>query len=338
MEQSHLNGLTFMSVNERFYQIDQMLNDRRSVSFKELQERLEVSPATLKRDLAYMRDRLNAPIIYDKELGGYRFENQVTGTQYELPGLWFSAEEIHALLTMQHLLADLDTGGLLGPHIKPLLSRLVALLGTADDSVEQVKNRIKVETVGARQFHLDCFQAIGSALLRRKRLVIDYHARGTNEVTKREISPQRIIYYRDNWYLDAWCHLRNSLRSFSVDAIRRAEIIEKKAEDISDRKLNEVLGSGYGIFSGKDVEWAVLHFTPQRARWVASEKWHSQQKSKFLPDGTYELKVPYSDERELLMDILRHGSDVLIVSPQSLKNRLLNEIEHLMDNYRKSIA
>lgn len=338
MEQSHLNGLAFMSVNERFYQIDQMLNDRRSVSFKELQERLEVSPATLKRDLAYMRDRLNAPIIYDKELGGYRFENQVTGTQYELPGLWFSAEEIHALLTMQHLLADLDTGGLLGPHIKPLLSRLVALLGTADDSVEQVKNRIKVETVGARQFHLDCFQAIGSALLRRKRLVIDYHARGTNEVTKREISPQRIIYYRDNWYLDAWCHLRNSLRSFSVDAIRRAEIIEKKAEDISDRKLNEVLGSGYGIFSGKDVEWAVLHFTPERARWVASEKWHSQQKSKFLPDGTYELKVPYSDERELLMDILRHGSDVIVVSPQSLKNRLLNEIEHLMDNYRKSIA
>lgn len=325
-----------MSVNERFYQIDQMLNDRRSVSFKELQERLEVSPATLKRDLAYMRDRLNAPIIYDKELGGYRFERQVSGTQYELPGLWFSAEEIHALLTMQHLLADLDTGGLLGPHIKPLLSRLVALLGTADDSVEQVKNRIKVETVGARQFHLDYFQAIGSALLRRKRLVIDYHARGNNEVTKREISPQRIIYYRDNWYLDAWCHLRNSLRSFSVDAIRRAEIIEKKAEDISDRKLNEVLGSGYGIFSGKDVEWAVLHFTPERARWVASEKWHSQQKSKFLPDGTYELKIPYSDERELLMDILRHGSDVVVVSPQALKNSLLSEIESLMANYEKS--
>lgn len=325
-----------MSVNERFYQIDQMLNDRRSVSFKELQERLEVSPATLKRDLAYMRDRLNAPIIYDKELGGYRFEKQAAGTQYELPGLWFSAEEIHALLTMQHLLADLDTGGLLGPHIKPLLSRLVALLGTADDSIEQVKNRIKVETVGARQFHLDYFQAIGSALLRRKRLVIDYHARGTNEVTRREISPQRIIYYRDNWYLDAWCHLRQSLRSFSVDAIKRAEVIEKRAEDISDRKLNEVLGAGYGIFSGNDVEWAVLHFTPERARWVASEKWHSQQKSKFLPDGTYELKVPYSDERELLMDILRHGSDVVVVSPQSLKNRLLSEVECLMDNYQES--
>lgn len=75
-----------MSVNERLYQIDQMLNDRRSVSFKDLQERLEVSPAPLKRDLAYMRNRLNAPIIFDKELCGYRFEKHEVGTRYELPG------------------------------------------------------------------------------------------------------------------------------------------------------------------------------------------------------------------------------------------------------------
>lgn len=322
-----------MSVNERLYQIDQMLNDRRSVSFKDLQERLEVSPATLKRDLAYMRDRLNAPIIFDKELGGYRFEKQEVGTQYELPGLWFSAEEIHALLTMQHLLASLDTGGLLGPHIKPLLSRLVALLGTADDSIEQVKSRIKIATVGARQFHLNHFQAIGSGLLRRKRLVIEYLARGSNEATLREISPQRIIYYRDNWYLDAWCHMRNGLRSFSVDAIKRAEILEKKAEDITESKLDDVLGSGYGIFSGKEIEWATLIFTCERARWVSSERWHSKQKSKFLSDGSYELKVPYSDARELTMDILRHGSYVKVISPDSLKAIVVSEVNKIIKSY-----
>ena len=72
-----------MSINERLYQIDQLLNDRRSVTFKEIQERLEVSAATLKRDLAYMRDRLNAPIVFDKELGGYRFENNQSNNKYE---------------------------------------------------------------------------------------------------------------------------------------------------------------------------------------------------------------------------------------------------------------
>ncbi len=322
-----------MSMNERIYQIDQLLNDRRSVSFKELQDRLEVSPATLKRDLAYMRDRLNAPIIYDKELGGYHFEKQGPGTQYELPGLWFSAEEIHALLTMQHLLSTLDTGGLLGPHIKPLLSRLTALIGTADDSIEQVKKRIKIETVGSRHFHLDHFQVIGSALLRRKRLTIEYYARGRDEISIRDVSPQRLVYYRDNWYLDSWCHLRNGLRSFSVDTIKRAEILETKAEDISERKLNLVLGAGYGIFAGNDVEWAVLIFSPDRARWVASEKWHPEQKGKFMSDGTYELKVPYSDYRELIMDILKYGKDVLVKSPESLRLQVINNLNDSLNSY-----
>lgn len=327
-----------MSINERFYKIDQLLSDRRSVPFKELQDALEVSPATLKRDLAYMRDRLNAPIVYDRESGGYRFEKQSIGTQYELPGLWFSAEEIHALLTMQHLLINLDTGGLLGPHIKPLLSRLTSIIGSDEDELTEVQKRIKVESVGARQFHLDQFQAVGSALLRRKRLIIDYHARGTDEVTRREISPQRLIYYRDNWYLDAWCHLRNGLRSFSVDTIKRVDILEKNSEDVSEKKLNDVLGSGYGIFSGKDVNWATLHFSGQRARWVASEKWHPNQKSKFLADGTFELKIPFSDDRELLMDVLKHGAEVEIIEPAELRAKVTNEINRMQSLYTANKA
>ena len=282
-----------MSINERLYQIDQLLNDRRSVTFKEIQERLEVSAATLKRDLAYMRDRLNAPIVFDKELGGYRFENNDSNNKYELPGLWFTAEEIYALLTMQHILTNLDSGGLLSPHIKPLQSRLIAMIDEASSSSEEVKRRVKIETIGARKFHLDHFQILGSALINRKRLVIDYHARGTNELSTREISPQRIIYYRDNWYLDAWCHVRNGLRSFSIDAIKHTEMIEKKANDIEDKVLDLELGSGFGIFAGKDIKWATIRFSPERARWVSTEKWHPNQIGVFLDNGTYELKIPF---------------------------------------------
>ena len=324
-----------MSMYERIHMIDQMLADRRFVPFSELKDRLEISPATLKRDLAFMRDRLNAPIIFDRELGGYRFDkaSQLPGNQYELPGLWFSAEEIHALLTMQHLLANLDTGGLLGPHIKPLLSRLTAIIGADENELTEVQKRIKIESVGARHFHLDQFQAVGSALLRRKRLVIDYHARGTDEVTRREVSPQRLVYYRDNWYLDAWCHLRNDLRNFSVDSIKRVEILEKNAENVSEAQLNIVLGSGYGIFSGKNIHWAVLHFNAERARWVAAERWHPKQKGKFLPDGSFELQVPYNDDREMIMDILKHGANVKVIAPLELRKKLEDKIKQMQKLY-----
>jgi predicted DNA-binding transcriptional regulator YafY len=327
-----------MSGMERIYQIDQILANRNFVPRKELQERLGISWATLKRDLNYLKDRLHAPIIFDKELGGYRFEKpgegKRIGPQYELPGLWFSAEEIHALLTMQHLLSNLDTGGLLGPQIKPLLARLTGLLGTADNPVEEVQRRIRIQTVGAREFHLDHFQSVGSALLRRKRLVIRYHARGTDKTTDREVSPQRLIHYRDNWYLDAWCHLRDGLRAFAVDAIEWAEILDKRAKDVADKRLDEVLGSGYGIFSGDEVSWATLRFTAERARWVAAERWHPNQEGRLLKDGTYELKVPYADDRELIMDIMKYGGDCTVMSPQALVTRVAIELERARNQYR----
>jgi len=327
-----------MSGMERIYQIDQILAGRKFVPRKELQERLGVSWATLKRDLNYLKDRLNAPIIHDRDLGGYRFETEGKriGPQYELPGLWFSAEEIHALLTMQHLLSNLDTGGLLGPQIKPLLARLTGLLGTADNPVEEVQRRIRIQTVGAREFHLSHFQAVGSALLRRKRLVIRYHARGTDEISEREISPQRLVHYRDNWYLDAWCHVRDGLRAFSVDAIEQAEILDKRAKDVADKRLDEVLGSGYGIFSGDKIAWATLRFTPERARWVAAERWHPNQEGILRKDGSYELKVPYSDDRELIMDIMKYGGDCTVVSPQALVKRVASELERGLKCYKSS--
>jgi predicted DNA-binding transcriptional regulator YafY len=324
-----------MSMNERIYKIDQLLSERRVVPISLLLEKLEVSLATLKRDLALMRDRFHAPIIFDRELNGYRFDKDQASHDlpYELPGLWFSAEEIHALLTMHHLLSTLDTGGLLGSHIKPLLSRLTALLGAADNSIDEVTKRVKIEMVGVRHVQLAHFEAIGSALMRRKRLFINYHARGTDQTAQREISPQRMIYYQGNWYLDAWCHLRNDLRSFSVDAIERVEALDKKVKEITDKMLDEVLGAGYGIFAGKKVQWATLMFSPISARWVSNELWHPKQKGEFLADGSYELRIPYSKDTELLMDILKYGANVKVTAPAELAERVLKEIDAMARNY-----
>lgn len=318
-----------MGQTERLYRIKHQLDAGRCLNKRALLDELEISAATLKRDLAHLRDRMNAPVVFDRDRKGWRLDAtaQAVGTQYELPGLWLSADEIHALLTMQHLLSNLDTDGLLGPQIKPLLARLTGLLGAADNPAEEVQRRIRIETVGARRFKLDHFQTVGSALLRRKRLLIRYHARGNDETTEREVSPQRLVHYRGNWYLDNWCHLRDGLRAFAVDAIERVEILDKRAKDVADKRLDEVLGSGYGIFAGDQVTWATLRFTPERSRWVADERWHPKQEGRLLKDGSYELKVPYADDRELLMDILKYGGDCKVVEPKALRERVAAEFE-----------
>lgn len=325
-----------MDRTERFYKIDQMIHDRRLVSFAQLQEALEISRATLKRDLEYMRNRLNAPIVWDRGAGGYRFDAQHAnqGGQYELPGLWFNAGEVHALLTMQHLLADLDPGGILTPHVQPLMARLNNLLGTTGDhGADEIRRRVMIIGAARRSLKLAHFEKVGSALLRRKRLRITYFARGSGETSEREVSPQRLVHYRDNWYLDAWCHLRDGLRNFALDSIQQAEVIERKARDVSSRRMNEALGAGYGIFSGPAVKWARLRFTPQRARWVAQESWHPKQKGKTEADGSYTLSLPYSDHRELIMDILKYGAEVEVLGPAELRARVAEEASKLSRLY-----
>lgn len=315
-----------MDRTERFYKIEQLLHDRRVASFEEIQSELEVSRATLKRDFQYLRDRLNAPIIYDREAGGYRFD-AATGDakSFALPGLWFNASEIHALLMMQNLLEEVQPG-LLGPQIAPLQTRLKSLLGSQDDAPEEVARRIRIVHAAKRHADLRYFEVIASALLKRHRLAIRHWNRGRNEETEREISPQRMVFYRDNWYLDAWCHLREEIRSFGIDAIRHAALVETKAQDVDAKRLDEVLGAGYGIFSGEKVQWAKLRFTPEAARWVATEQWHPQQKTGFDERSNYVLELPYANPTELVMDILRHGSHVEVLAPESLRRAVRDEM------------
>ncbi len=330
-----------MDRTERFYKIDQLLTERLVVPFDGLLAALEISRATLKRDLLYLRDRLNAPIVWDRAAGGYRYAGQAApgglraGARFELPGLWFNAQEIHALLTMRHLLAGLDRGGLLGPHVQPLMARLNGLMGTADDSAEEVRKRVRVIGMAARKLDLAQFERVGSALLRRKRLLLTYHARGSGEVSEREVSPQRLVHYRENWYLDAWCHLRCGLRNFSVDAIERAEILEKPARSLVEKTLNKTLGAGYGIFSGSRLQWARLRFSPERSRWVASERWHPRQKGHLEADGAFLLELPYADDRELVMDILKYGPDCEVLGPDALRRRVCEQVAATQALYRQ---
>ncbi len=322
-----------MNRTERFYKIDQMLHERRVVPIEVFLDELDVSRATFKRDIEYMRDRLHAPIVWDRDAGGYHFENvKTTGPAYELPGLWFSAGELYALLAAHKLLGDIEPG-ILASHVAPLQARLAALLEASGHSATEITQRVRLLSMAKRTVESRFFTDITIALLERKRLEIDAWNRGRNETNTRTISPQRLVHYRDNWYVDAWCHLRNDLRSFSIDAIQRVKVLREKAKNVALAKLDSHFTSAYGIFAGQPKDWAVLRFSPERARWVQSERWHGEQQSEMLPDGSYRLRVPYADERELLMDIMRHGRHVEVEAPQSLRRSVADEVAALAATY-----
>ena len=328
-----------MDRTERFYKIELLLKGRGCVSFAALQSELGVSPATLKRDLQYLRDRLSAPIVYDAFSNGYRFSAAPTGaasnTRHELPGLWFSENEIHAMLTMHQLLAGLDDDGVLARHLQPLMEKLQGMLGTDESTARELMRRVKVIGTARRRVPSKHFELLGSALLQRRRLKLRYFKRSDRSTSEREVSPQRLVNYRNTWYLDAWCHASDGLRRFALDAIREADLLEAKAKNVALRELEAELDAGYGIYGGggAKVKWATLVFSAEAAQWVANEEWHPQQKARFLPDGRYELQVPYSDPTELAMDILRHGDSVLVTGDKALAAMIAQRLRSAAARY-----
>lgn len=308
----------------RLYRIETLIRARGHVSFRTLLDELEVSPATLKRDLEYLRSRMGAPIEYDRELNGYRFGSGWAGPRHELPGLWFDERELYSLLMAQQLLAGLDSDGLLSRHLQPLLDRIHQLLGSAgggDDgeaAARRLMQRVKVVSAQRRPVPSRFFERVSAALLARKRLHLRYLTRARREVSERDVSPQRLVHYRGTWYLDAWCHRVDALRRFALDAIEQATVLEQAARAIAMSRVQAEMDAGYGIYAGGTQRWAVLAFDAQAAQWASREEWHPAQQGRWLDDGRYELRLPYVDDTELVMDVLRQGEQVQVLAPPEL--------------------
>lgn len=322
-----------MSKLDDLYRLHRLLDGRRTpISRQTLLDELSVSRSTLTRLIADLRNKLGAPILCDRERGGYRYDT--TDGHHALPGLWLTRAELHALITFNHLLQTLQPG-LLDGALAPIRARLDALLKTEHLGAGEAQKRIRILAMAARTQPLRHFQTVAAAVLQRTRLVIHYYNRERDETRPRQISPQRLTHYRDNWYLDAWCHDKKALRIFAVECIRQADPLARPAKAVLEATLNKELASAYGIFAGTPVATAMLRFTAYRARWVADETWHPQQQSRWTDDGRFELSVPYSNDKELIMDILKYGADVEVVAPDDLRKAVKNQIDAAARQYRR---
>lgn len=323
-----------MDRTERFYKIQELLKGQRGVTMRDLQAALDVSRSTLCRDLDYLRDRLGIPIVWDRKNQSYRLDGQSTD-RHELPGVWFSEREIHAILGMVSLIDQLEPTGLLAPRVAPLKDRLFKLLEEGTGNARETAKLIRIMPVAQRPVDSELFQTLVDALIHRKRLKIRYLVRRTGEVTVRDVSPQRLVYYRDNWYLDAFCHLRDDLRSFALDVIEQSEAIDKPAVAVENRTLRGFFEDSYGIFNGKPDKTAILNFTHFRSQWVSHEIWHQQQRGQYMPDGSYQLEIPYKVDTELIREILKEGPEVRVIAPESLKIRVESLIGEMAEIYRE---
>ncbi len=288
---------------------------RTPVSVGTLKQEMECSASTVKRAVRELRYTVGAPVIAEPDGTGCHYD-RMDRCHWQLPGLWFTANQLCALATIDRLLETLAPS-LLGPLLAPMQIRIDELLGKTGTAGTDLARRLKVLPMAARSISEAVFGPVTTALLARKHLTFRYR----NDAARR-VSPQRLAHYRDNWYLDAWCHNRLALRTFALNRMSDVAPIDQPAEEIPDDQLDAHFATAYGIFAGLANKEAVLRFKGETAERVAEERWHPAQHSRWLPDGRHELRVPYRDHRELVMDVLRHGPDVEVAAPLALREEV----------------
>ena len=96
---------------DRIYRLHGLLTNRRTpIPLTEIMDKLECSKATATRCIEELRNYLNAPLDYDRQRRGYFYNQQHADKPYELPGLWFSAEELNGLLICHQILQNISPG------------------------------------------------------------------------------------------------------------------------------------------------------------------------------------------------------------------------------------
>lgn len=300
-------------------------------------DELGVSLSSFKRDIGILRDQMQAPIAWKRGAAGsergYVLEDKGWGSgKLGLPRAWFTDTEIYALLMIDELASHIGPG-LLTEHLQPLITRITLALSAADDAPQDIRSRVRILASANKRRNAPHFEMVAQAAIRRKQLSITYYTRSRNERSERVVSPQRMIHYKENWYLIAWCHEVDGLRMFALDTIEEARQLNKTSRNVVKSKIDGLIGKDFGIYSGQKRQWAKLHFSPLQARWIEAEIWHPEQNSHRFEDGSYVLEIPFSDSRELLLEILRFGPDVKVIEPISLRDEVKSRLRRAAEQY-----
>lgn len=298
-----------------------------------LLDRMECSAATFHRIRTFMRDSLGAPIEFDKAYSGYRYDC-TANTSFELPGMWFTMSEVEALLQLDAAVESLQAG-FFGDVFAPIKKRFEPLLKAQKTSVKKFGERVRILSMGSRACDSQIFRTVATAVLCRHRLVIGHRALTDINPVLRTISPQTLIRYRDNWYVDAHCHLRNDLRTFALDRILSAARISGKFHHVDQKKLDTFFADSYGIFTGNATHSAVIEFTGTAAAEVSRQIWHPRQSGHWIDTATFRLTIPYGHSHELIMDVLRWGDAAEVVSPPTLRTAIKTIIDKAQKKYKK---
>lgn len=314
-----------MSLLERIYFFHAQVLENVFPNASDLAEEFEISTATAHRDIAYLRDRLLAPLAFDQQRNGYFYAED---------GFRLPFEESDKIILFLGLLTSM--GGEAGladlPEFKKLQKKITSLILPGSPQLEHFLHCEWVETEPV-DHHI--FMTVVKTLLGRRQLTITYTASDRHPTT-RTLDPLKLIHYQGRWYLYGWCHLRNARRLFHLSRMQKVIPLASPCQHVMDPQ-DAALTDVFGIFKGSPEHRVTIRFTGRAAETVAYQQWHPHQQIRKGKDELL-LTLPVADDREIIMKVLQFGNHASIISPPNLRKKIHKEIEKMVQLYAADLS
>ena len=316
------------NIYERFVWFDNKVRAGKYPNATSLSGQFEISVKTAQRDIEFMRDRLNCPLLYDKSQKGYLYEDDT----FSLPMVYLSSEELASLLIARKFLKDIS-GGYVGKEISTVIEKLTAILKKHVAEENLIDNALSFQLVEYSPAPEEVFKDVLEGCLKRKSLNFTYRTLSRDDKTERTVDPYHLLNYMGTWHLIAYCHLRQDLRNFVFGRINNLKVLEQSFTIPKNFNIQEHIQSAFGIYKGLPTKEVTIRFPPEKARWITGQVWHKDQKTKFLKDGSLQLSFPIADFAEIKMEILKHGSGVEVIRPKALRDLIKDELKKMVRIY-----
>lgn len=311
---------------ERYYWLHGQAKAMLYPNAKKLSEMFEISQKQAQRDIEFLRERLDAPLVYNADKRGYEYEHP----DYELPPVWFKEDELLAFCLALRLASTLPDK-LLKDSLYHFLEKILSYrsldtkIGMAD-----FQKKVSVKNIQYYRVNEDIFHRTVIFLIKGIPIRILYYSPFKSETTERTIQPLHLLNYMGNWHLIAYCTLRKDLRDFSLSRIQKIKSVSEAITlPNSAHSVQEYIGRNFGLLSGGDSIEICLKFAPEISDWVSEQIWHTGQSISADEDNAVWLRFPVADFREIRREILKFGAQIEVVSPESLRQEIKDEISKM---------
>ena len=303
---------------ERMLRIHQAIHSGKYPNATTLAGELEVSTKSIYRDIEFMRDRLELPVEFDGARNGFHYTEEVSN----FPTLQITEGELFALLVAEKALQQYRGTAFERPLLSAFKKMAASLPDTVSLNLADWEQTISFRTSAEPILDVEIFDTLAKATARHGQLLLTYRKPGRKETEPRIVDPYHLANINGEWFLFAYCHLRNDIRTFVPSRIQEAELTGKTFIRPQKFSLEKRLRDTFGVVTGQGEFEVVIRFDELVSDYIREKRWHPSQQLIELEDGGVELRLKLSSLAEIQRWILSWGGQACALAPAELVESL----------------